>query len=350
MKRIIKISMVSLLVMSVSVPVFALLEQNLKYGNRNNDVMELQDFLIDKNMLAGSASGFFGITTLKAVKKYQKSAGIPSTGYVGFATREKINKAVEKDIATSIQAEIKETGTSAKAVDIVTVPSPQAPAAPAAPAPTAPNFAPAQVTAFKGRAIDATDYVEGDKDSRIVVIEYSDPECPFCIRYHPTMKQLRAEYKGKIAFIYRHYPLTQIHPQALDLAKTLACAGKVGGATKYYDYLTAYYDNRSDAWKKVGENAGLPPFSSTGKEDIAKLVGLDVSAFNSCVKNNDTEKIVQDSITDGNTLDAQGLPLVNGVPATFVLKKTATGYDVVGNVPGAYPYESVKAAIDQAFK
>lgn len=325
--------------MSVSVPVFALLEQNLKYGNKNNDVMELQDFLIDKNMLTGSASGFFGITTLKAVKKYQKSVGITSTGYVGLATREKINKALEKDIASSIQAEIKETGTSAKAVDIVAVPSPQAPTAPAV-----------VVSTFKGRAIDATDYVEGDKDSKIVVMEYSDPECPFCIRYHPTMKQIRTEYKGKIAFIYRHYPLTQIHPQALDLAKTLACAGKVGGTTKYYDYLTAYFDNRIDAWKKAGENANLPAFSATGKEDIAKLVNLDVSAFNSCVKNNDTEKIVQDSITDGNTIDAQGQPLVNGVPATFILKKTDTGYDVVAKIPGAYPYEAVKAAIDQALK
>jgi len=81
---------------------------NLKYGDKNNNVYQLQDFLIDKGYLKGSSTGLFGLLTLKAVKNYQKSVGINPTGFVGLATREKINAEIMTEIESSIKAEQQE--------------------------------------------------------------------------------------------------------------------------------------------------------------------------------------------------------------------------------------------------
>lgn len=89
---------------------FASIDKNLKYGQRDSEVMELQEFLIDKGFLKTAPTSFFGLLTLKAVKSYQISAGVSSTGFVGALTREKINKEIEIEIASSNEAEIKETG------------------------------------------------------------------------------------------------------------------------------------------------------------------------------------------------------------------------------------------------
>src|SRR3989338_1611239 len=58
-------------------------------------------------------------------------------------------------------------------------------------------------TMFAGREIDESDYIDGNAKSKVFVIEYSDPECPYCTAVHSTMKQIRTEYSDKIAFVYR---------------------------------------------------------------------------------------------------------------------------------------------------
>ncbi len=86
------------------------ISKNLKYGQRDNEVYELQDFLIDRGFLTGNSTGFFGLLTLKAVKAYQKSAGIDPTGYVGVLTRQKINTEIASEVEKSLEAEQKEVG------------------------------------------------------------------------------------------------------------------------------------------------------------------------------------------------------------------------------------------------
>ncbi|HCC05740.1 TPA: hypothetical protein DEP94_00020 [Candidatus Nomurabacteria bacterium] len=90
---------------------FASIDKNLKYGQRNNEVMELQEFLIDKGFLKTTPTNFFGLLTLKAVKSYQANTGVSPTGFVGVLTREKINNEIALELASSNEAEIKETGT-----------------------------------------------------------------------------------------------------------------------------------------------------------------------------------------------------------------------------------------------
>lgn len=90
----------------------ASLDSNLKYGQKSSQVSELQEFLVDKGFLTTSPSGFFGLMTLKAVKNYQLSIGLPNTGFVGLMTRTAINNELSIDISSSTEAEVQETGTT----------------------------------------------------------------------------------------------------------------------------------------------------------------------------------------------------------------------------------------------
>lgn len=106
MKKI--IILLALLIPSVTL---ASIDTNLKYGQNSNEVSELQDFLVDKGFLKTNPTGFFGLLTFKAVKEYQTSVDVPSTGYVGILTRGKINTELESAIVSSAKAETEEVGT-----------------------------------------------------------------------------------------------------------------------------------------------------------------------------------------------------------------------------------------------
>jgi protein-disulfide isomerase len=189
-------------------------------------------------------------------------------------------------------------------------------------------------TLFMGKQLQADEYIDGKEDSEVIVIEYSDPECPYCVQVSPTIKKLREEYAKRIAFSYRHFPLTQIHPHALDESKAIYCAGTVGGTKKYYEYIDTLY-----SYKMNKQTTQLP---ATGKEDFAKAIGIDLPAFTKCMKGNESEKIVIDSINDGVTAGVQG------TPSTFVLLKTKKGYEIISMVDGARPYEFFRAVIEEA--
>lgn len=192
----------------------------------------------------------------------------------------------------------------------------------------------APTTPFTGRPIDSTDFIDGNAKSKVIIVEYSDPECPFCMQVHPTIKQLRNEYAKKIAFTYRHFPLTQIHPHALDESKAIFCAGKIGGGVKYFEYIDSLF-----GYKINNKTTQLTP---TGKEDLALNLGIDKQAFMSCVSGQEAATAVNNSMNDGVAAGVQG------TPASFILIKTRDGYQTVSMVDGARPYTYFKTVIDEA--
>lgn len=192
-----------------------------------------------------------------------------------------------------------------------------------------------KATMFTGKAIDVTtDYLEGKENSKIIVVEYSDPECPYCVQVSPTIKKLREEYGNKIAFAYRHFPLTQIHNHAFDESRAIACAGKVGGKEKFYQYIDVLY-----GYKMTNKTTQL---SQTIRDGFAQNIGLDTNLFGSCMKENQTTEAVTNSINDGVQAGVQG------TPSTFVLLKTRKGYEVISMVDGARPYDYFKTVVDEA--
>lgn len=109
---------------------------------------------------------------------------------------------------------------------------------------------------FKGRNVDSNDLQETNSKTKVYVIEYSDAECPFCARLHPTMKELRLEYSGKISFVYRNFPLTSIHQHAEKEAEMISCVGKLGGPKAFYNFIDSIFDY------KINNNIGYIPFNS----------------------------------------------------------------------------------------
>ena len=88
----------------------------------------------------------------------------------------------------------------------------------------------ATVTHFLGKAVDTTDYVEGNPKSNVIVVEYSDPSCPFCIQLSPVMNKIHDDYKNKVLFVYRNFPLTTLHAKAFAESQAIWCSGKLGGS------------------------------------------------------------------------------------------------------------------------
>jgi protein-disulfide isomerase len=83
------------------------------------------------------------------------------------------------------------------------------------------------------------DHITGNPQADVVLIEYSDTECPFCKRFHETMIQVMAEYgaSGKVAWVYRHFPLDALHSKARHEAEATECATELGGNEKFWAYL-----------------------------------------------------------------------------------------------------------------
>ncbi|MFA6355226.1 MAG: thioredoxin domain-containing protein [Candidatus Paceibacterota bacterium] len=85
--------------------------------------------------------------------------------------------------------------------------------------------------------VDDTDHVKGDpKTAQITIIEYSDFECPFCARFHPVLERIVSESNGSIAWVYRQFPLTQIHKNAMDRAIASECVAKLKGNDAFWKY------------------------------------------------------------------------------------------------------------------
>jgi protein-disulfide isomerase len=177
------------------------------------------------------------------------------------------------------------------------------------------------------REITSEDRVRGDLNAPVVIVEYSDTECYFCKQFHQTMKRIYDEYgsDGKVAWVYRHFPLEQIHLRAREEAHALECAGELGGNDKFWQYTDRLYE--------ITPANG--PLESGELNRIAQFVGLDLTAFNACLNSGKyNDKITADL---ENAVATGG----RGTPWSIVITK-----DGMAPLSGAQPYEVVKMMIE----
>ena len=81
------------------------------------------------------------------------------------------------------------------------------------------------------------DHIRGNRGAKVTLIEYSDFECPFCARFHPTTLQILDEYGDDVALVYRHFPLDQIHPSARPAAIASECIAELGGEEAFWSFV-----------------------------------------------------------------------------------------------------------------
>ncbi len=182
------------------------------------------------------------------------------------------------------------------------------------------------------KAVASGDHVRGNPDAPVKIVEYSDPECPFCKRFHDTMKQVMDEYgkDGKVTWVYRNFPLDQLHPKARNEATAIECAGDLGGNDKFWAYADRLYEI-------TPSNNNLDPAELP---KIAQYVGLDVGKFNTCLTSGKFTKHIEDDVQNATATGG------NGTPWSIVVDKNGKKYPL----SGAQPYASVKQLIDLALQ
>ncbi len=134
--------------------------------------------------------------------------------------------------------------------------------------------------------------VTGAADRKIVMIEFSDFQCPYCATASKSVKQFMAKHKDKVTLVYKYFPLTQIHPEALPAARAAWAANRQGKFWEYHDLL---FTNQA----RLGE---------TLYTETATKLKLDLKRFNSDRKNADNAVIAD--YTLGRKLGIEGTPTV----------------------------------------
>ena len=179
------------------------------------------------------------------------------------------------------------------------------------------------------RPIDANDHILGSSKARVLVVEYSDTECPYCKVFHNTMNSIMQEYgkDGQVAWVYRHFPIAQLHAKAFKESQATECAAVLGGNSKFREYINKVYE-------VTPSNDGLDPKELT---NIATQVGLSSTAFNTCLESGEFDAKIRADMQNAQELDAGGTPY-----SLIVDTKNNEYYPI----KGAYPYAQVKQVID----
>lgn len=174
------------------------------------------------------------------------------------------------------------------------------------------------------------DPFKGNPNAQVIVVEFSDFQCPFCSRfYQQTLGEIQRDYidTGKIKFVYRDLPLDNLHPNARPASIAAECADEQG---KFWEYHNVLFEKQSE-WNRLPK----ADFQTTLIQYASDL-GLQTSSFESCLS---SEKIADEVNKD--TLDAAKYG-ATGTPAFFIGNEK----DGFVKLSGAQPYPNFQAAID----
>lgn len=164
--------------------------------------------------------------------------------------------------------------------------------------------------------IDATGPSRGPADAPVVIVAFSDYQCPFCKRAEPTIDAVLAKYPTQVRLVFRHLPLDGLHPQARPASIAAVCAEQQG---KFWEYHAQLFENQQS-------------LSNEDLDKYATAVGLDMAAFKTCIASPEAAQRVQ---TDAEAARSAG---ITGTPAFFINGIL---------ISGARPIEDFEKWIDQ---
>ena len=227
--------------------------------------------------------------------------------------------------------------------------------------PTPQNNQPsANTTDIKVSPVSDKDNVRGNPDAAVAIVEFSDTECPFCKMFHTTMQSIIDTYgkDGRVAWVYRHFPLDSLHQKARKEAESTECVKEQLGSAGFWKMLDSIYAN-------TPSNDGL---DAAKLPEFAKTAGADVTEFNTCLASGKFASKVEADFQDGVKAGAQGTPysvLVLKKALSSSTEKTLQEYIVSKGLAqnviissskkevvmsGALPVDMVKALLDMVLK
>ena len=175
------------------------------------------------------------------------------------------------------------------------------------------------------------DPVKGVPNAPITIVEFSDFQCPFCARFFTeTLPLIQKNYidTGKVKFVYRDFPLPDIHQNAIPAAIAAECADEQGMFWEYHDKI---FENQI-LWQDLDNQNVVRTF-----EQFAEELGLDTNTFNTCLESAKYLEEVQNDLNEGVSYGVTGTP-------GFFIGNEKIGY---GMVSGAQPYAAFQQVFDQ---
>lgn len=167
------------------------------------------------------------------------------------------------------------------------------------------------------------DHIIGSLNADIVLVEYSDFQCPYCTMIYPTLQKIVSESNGKIAWVYRHLPLTSIHPQAEPAANASECVAAQLGNDGFWKFADAVVNNQSQ-------------MSPTYYASLAQQLGANLATYTQCVQTKAYQAVI-----DADSAEAQG---AGGTGTPFVVAiNTKNGK--AAPISGAVPYAQIMTVI-----
>jgi protein-disulfide isomerase len=173
--------------------------------------------------------------------------------------------------------------------------------------------------------IAASDWARGTTGAGVTLIEYGDFQCPACGAYEPLVEQIQSEYAGKLLFVFRNFPLYQIHPNAMIAAQAAEAAGVQG---KYWEMHDLLYQKQND-WATAANSEVVAKFF----DGYAQSIGIDVKKFDTDINSAAVKAKVQADMNSGNAAAVDHTP-------TFFVNLT--------QIPNPNSLAEFKAAIDAA--
>lgn len=171
------------------------------------------------------------------------------------------------------------------------------------------------------------DHIRGNPNAPIKIVEYSDFDCPFCKNFHETMNKIMADYgtNGQIAWVYRHFPLEQLHPNAPKVAEASECVASLGNDESFWKFADLVFGERST-------NAQT---DITKLPEYAERAGVSKEKFNACMTAGTFKEAIAEDVQEAMKAGARGTPY---------------SIVVVGDekqvINGAQPYANVKSMLD----
>lgn len=150
-------------------------------------------------------------------------------------------------------------------------------------------------------------HYKGGQNAPVVIEEFADFQCPTCATVHTMMNEINATYGTRVKFIYRHFPLTQIHPNAFNAALASEAAGMQG---KFWEMQNLLFQNQQ-RWSAASGAQAL-------FESYAQTLGLDVEKFKTDMAGTAVNQRVQADMQRGRSLNVNSTPtiLINSRPVT----------------------------------
>lgn len=168
------------------------------------------------------------------------------------------------------------------------------------------------------KPVSDTDHVLGSRTAPIMIVEYSDTDCPFCQAFHPTVQSFIDTYgaSGKVAWTYRTFN-TQLHPHTVIEAEAAECVAELNGNDTYWKYIDTLFSKKDFQTQptKFLDPSQLPI--------IAASFGVNKAKFNECLASKKYEPLVADETKNAQASGASGTPF------SFIISKAVINKDVI---------------------